>query len=133
MKANILAHWEIRMKFTKLFLFLPNLTFFVEFKSKSTFIQWSYLASNKSLREKIIKYSPHKLLSFENWKSGNLKSQILFSSYDCVWTSAWTSSLYIEFEFHRVSNCRVRACIKLDFCSSVGSSNEFFRFFRARV
>ena len=46
-----------------------------------------------------------------------------------VSTSAWTSSLYIEFEFHRVSNYRVRACIKLDFCSSIssfGSSNTSF-------
>ena len=43
--------------------------------------------------------------------------------------SAWTSSLYIEFEFHRVSNCWVRACIKLDFClsiSSFGLSNTSF-------
>ena len=43
--------------------------------------------------------------------------------------SAWKSSLYIEFEFHQVSNCRVPACIKLDFClsiSSFGSSDTSF-------
>ena len=47
-------------------------------------------------------------------------------------TSAWTSSIYIEFEFHRVSNCRVWASIKLDFCSSIssfGSSNSSFSIF----
>ena len=37
--------------------------------------------------------------------------------------------LYIEFEFHRVSNCPVRAGIKLNFCSSISrfdSSNTSF-------
>ena len=37
--------------------------------------------------------------------------------------------LFIEFEFHQVSNFRVRTCIKLDFCSSIlclGSSNTDF-------
>ena len=38
-----------------------------------------------------------------------------------VSTSAWTSLFYIEFKFHRVSNCRVQACIKLNFCSSISS------------
>ena len=48
-------------------------------------------------------------------------------------SSAWTSLLYIEFEFHRVSNCRVRVCIKLDFCSSISSfglsNTSFLGFF----
>ena len=50
-----------------------------------------------------------------------------------VLPSAWMSSLYIECESHRVSNCRVRACINLDFCTSIssfGSSDtSFYSFF----
>ena len=34
------------------------------------------------------------------------------------------SSHFIEFEFHRVSNCRVRTCIMLEFCLSISSSSS---------
>ena len=43
--------------------------------------------------------------------------------------SARSSSFFNEFEFHRVSNCRVWTFIKLNFCSSIssfGSSNTSF-------
>ena len=49
--------------------------------------------------------------------------------------SAKSSSLFIEFEFHQVSNCRVRTSIKLECCFSIlsyGSSiTSFYIFFRA--
>ena len=44
-------------------------------------------------------------------------------------SGAKSSPLLIEFEFHQVSNCRVRTCIKVEFClsiSSFGSSNMSF-------
>ena len=36
-------------------------------------------------------------------------SLLLWWRIACI--SAWTSSLFIKLEFHRVSNCRVQACI----------------------
>ena len=36
-------------------------------------------------------------------------------------TRARSSSLFIEFEFNRVSNCRVQTYIKLDFCPSISN------------
>ena len=57
-------------------------------------------------------------------KNPNLAAQVCrdFENIYCrVGISAWTNSLYIEFKFHRVSNCRVQACIKLNFCSSISS------------
>ena len=58
-----------------------------------------------------------------------------FSIHLC--TSARSNSLFIEFEFHQVSNCRVRTCIKLECCFSIsnyGSSNlSLQNFFRAQV
>ena len=44
-------------------------------------------------------------------------------------SSARSSSLFIELEFHRVSNCWVRTWVKLNFClsiSSFGSSDMSF-------
>ena len=43
--------------------------------------------------------------------------------------SARSSSLFIEYKFQRVLNCRDPTCIKLEFCSSIssfGSSNARF-------
>ena len=43
--------------------------------------------------------------------------------------SAGSSSLFIDFEFQRLSNCPFQTCIKIDFCLrilSVGSSNTSF-------
>ena len=63
----------------------------------------------------------------------NLKIKVFKFSKLALWKGlfsiAWTSSFYIEFEFHQVSNRRVRAFIKLDFCSSIscfGLSNTSF-------
>ena len=44
-----------------------------------------------------------------------------------IWSIS--SSLFIKFEFHQVSNCQVGTCIKFKFCSSTlsfGSSNTSF-------
>ena len=54
-----------------------------------------------------------------------------------AYISARLSLLFIEFEFHQVSDCRVRTCVNLDFCSSIlsfGSSNmSFSGFFSSSI
>ena len=34
------------------------------------------------------------------------------------------NTFFIKFEFHRVSNCRVRTCVKIKFCSNISSSGS---------
>ena len=74
------------------------------------------------------------MIAFEQGVWLSLSFRVIKPSSFWVWqqlptTSALSSSLFIESEFHQVSNCWVRTCTKLDFCSSIsnfGSSNMSF-------
>ena len=62
-------------------------------------------------------------------KSYSFQEKLVNSSDHIILFSARSSSLFIEYKFQRVSNCRVWTCIKLEFCHSIcsfGMSNASF-------
>ena len=63
------------------------------------------------------------------WFIVNVSYQEIRYTYKYVDISARSSSLFIELEFHWVSNCQVRTCIKLDFCLSILSLGFSYKSF----
>ena len=87
-----------------------------------TFVQYAEILSTTWLAARVIsKYFWQFAYSF------SLRHEI-FLKEGRVKPSA--SSLFIEFEFHLVSNCRVWACIKLEFCLNISSFGWVIRVFQ---
>ena len=64
---------------------------------------------------------------------GHQLDGICDSNFIAVNNSARSSSLFIELQFHRVSNCRVRTCMMLNFCSSNMSFSGYIELEFSRV
>ena len=62
-----------------------------------------------------------KSITLKNWNLNGKISLLLYPMIYVLYTSARSCSLFIKFEFHRVSNCRVWIWVKLNFCSSISS------------